>query len=95
MSQRRRLVNQINVVPYIDVMLVLLVIFMVAANGMGIYPVKRPDYEVAFVLLEEPPLAVKMPPWAIRLVLSQKALDRAAADADTWAEERLEEMPEL
>lgn len=31
MRQRRRLVNQINVVPYIDVMLVLLVIFMVTA----------------------------------------------------------------
>ena len=64
-------------------------------DGMGIYPEKRPGYDTAFVLLEEPPLAVKMPPWAIRLVLSQKALDRAAADADTWAEERLEEMPEL
>jgi len=30
-SGRRRLVNEINVVPYIDVMLVLLVIFMVTA----------------------------------------------------------------
>ncbi len=30
-GRRRRLVNEINVVPYIDVMLVLLVIFMVTA----------------------------------------------------------------
>jgi len=30
-SRRRRLTNEINVVPYIDVMLVLLVIFMVTA----------------------------------------------------------------
>jgi Cell division and transport-associated protein TolR (TC 2.C.1.2.1) len=29
--RQRRLMNQINVVPYIDVMLVLLVIFMVTA----------------------------------------------------------------
>ena len=29
--KKRRLMNQINVVPYIDVMLVLLVIFMVTA----------------------------------------------------------------
>ncbi len=31
LKQRRRLVSEINVVPYIDVMLVLLVIFMVTA----------------------------------------------------------------
>jgi biopolymer transport protein TolR len=31
MRQRQRLLNEINVVPYIDVMLVLLVIFMVTA----------------------------------------------------------------
>ena len=30
----RRVKNEINVVPYVDVMLVLLVIFMVAAPGM-------------------------------------------------------------
>lgn len=30
-TRRRRMMNQINVVPYIDVMLVLLVIFMVTA----------------------------------------------------------------
>lgn len=30
-SRKRRMMNQINVVPYIDVMLVLLVIFMVTA----------------------------------------------------------------
>lgn len=29
--RQRRLMNQINVVPYIDVMLVLLIIFMVTA----------------------------------------------------------------
>jgi outer membrane biosynthesis protein TonB len=33
MRRQRRLMNQINVVPYIDVMLVLLVIFMVVGDG--------------------------------------------------------------
>lgn len=49
-------------------------------DGMGIYPAKRPPYEAAFVLLEEPPLSVKMPPWAIRLVLSEAGLERTAAE---------------
>ena len=31
MKSKRRLINQINIVPYVDVMLVLLVIFMVTA----------------------------------------------------------------
>ena len=30
-SERRRLISEINVVPYIDVMLVLLIIFMITA----------------------------------------------------------------
>ena len=29
-------------------------------DGMGIYPKKRPPYDTAFVLLEEPPLSVQM-----------------------------------
>ncbi len=57
-------------------------------DGMGVYPQKRPPYETAFVLLEEPPLSVKMPPWAIRLVLALPDLERAARDA-------AEEMPDL
>ena len=35
MRRRQRLMNQINVVPYVDVMLVLLVIFMVTAPLMN------------------------------------------------------------
>lgn len=62
-------------------------------DGMGIYPAKRPPYETAFVLLEEPPLSVHMPPWAIRLVLPESGLEHTAAqlaDDDTT-----EEMPWL
>ena len=64
-------------------------------DGMGIYPQKRPPYDVAFVLLEEPPLAVKMPPWAIRLVLDLPGLERAVREAVEVDEIDLSELPEL
>ena len=47
-------------------------------DGMGIYPTRRPPYQTAFILAEEPPLSVNMPPWAIRLVLPPQDLTRAA-----------------
>ena len=64
-------------------------------DGMGIYPAKRPPYDVAFVLLEEPPLSVKMPPWAIRLVLETPELEKAAREAaqDLPDEIDWEELP--
>ena len=62
-------------------------------DGMGIYPQKRPNYDVAFVLLEEPPISIKMPPWCIRLMLNMTALERAAIPED-W-EDETEELPEL
>ena len=66
-------------------------------DGMGIYPQKRPPYDTAFVLLEEPPLSVKMPPWAIRLVLDLPGLEKAVRET---AEETpdlidLDELPQL
>ena len=65
-------------------------------DGMGIYPAKRPPYDTAFVLLEEPPLTYKMPPWCIRLLLNISDLTRRKkADDDIWSEEKLEELPEL
>lgn len=65
-------------------------------DGMGIYPAKRPPYDTAFVLLEEPPLTYKMPPWCIKLLLNISDLTRRkSADEDVWNEEKLEELPEL
>ena len=64
-------------------------------DGMGIYPQKRPPYDVAFVLLEEPPLSVKMPPWAIRLVLDTPALERTVKELDLSLDSDLEELPQL
>ena len=63
-------------------------------DGMGIYPTRRPGYEAAFVFLNEPPMQVKLPPWAIRLTLGQEELDQAKAE-ELYNEERLAEMPEL
>lgn len=62
-------------------------------DGMGIYPEKPTPYETAFILLGEPPLSVKTPPWAIRLVLEAPDLDRAAEEL--WEEDGLSELPEL
>ena len=66
-------------------------------DGMGVYPQRRPPYEMAFVLLEEPPLSVKMPPWAIRLVLSLPDLERAVREtaAEFPDEIDLSELPQL
>jgi len=64
-------------------------------DGMGIYPQKRPPWDTAFILLEEPPMAVKFPPWAIRLVLDTPALERAMKEADLSLDSDLEELPQL
>ena len=62
-------------------------------DGMGIYPEKRTPYETAFVLLGEPPLSVKTPPWAIRLVLEAPDLERAAEQLPEEID--LSELPQL
>ena len=62
-------------------------------DGMGVYPEKRTPYETAFILLGEPPLSVKTPPWAIRLVLEAPDLDRAAEELPEELD--LDELPEL
>lgn len=64
-------------------------------DGMGIYPEKRPDYEVAFVLLDEPPLSVKIPPWAVRITPELPWKKQHASFDEFWQEEVLQELPEL
>ncbi|MDO5444974.1 MAG: VWA-like domain-containing protein [Eubacteriales bacterium] len=63
-------------------------------DGMGIYPHRKPDYEVAFVLLEEPPLSFRMPAWCRKIVLDIPALDRISEIDDDWLDLN-EELPEL
>lgn len=52
--RQRRLMNQINVVPYIDVMLVLLVIFMVTAPMLPSGTVDLPSVAKASQIKAEP-----------------------------------------
>ena len=51
-------------------------------DGMGTYPTKRPPYDVAFVMLEKPLISVKVPPWAIRLTLTEEELHAAKENSD-------------
>ena len=44
-------------------------------DGYGIYPVKKPPYDTAFVFLKEDYRDVDVPPWAIRLVLGEEDLE--------------------
>ena len=65
-------------------------------DGMGIYPTRRPPYETAFILLAEPPLALDMPRWAIRLMPELPEREpRETLDESVWIEDILAEMPEL
>lgn len=73
----RRMMNQINVVPYIDVMLVLLVIFMVTA------PMTNPGV----VELPKVGQALKQP--TAPLVLSVKADKRIELDGKLMARDEL------
>lgn len=43
--------------------------------GYGIYPERMPDYDVAFVFLQEDENAPKTPPWAIKIVLDEEELE--------------------
>lgn len=41
-------------------------------DGYGIYPEQMPDYDTAFVFLEEDGEAPAVPPWAIKMILSSE-----------------------
>jgi len=47
-------------------------------DGMGIYPKKRPSYETAFILMDDPASQVRVPSWAIRLNLTDDDLHLAS-----------------
>lgn len=58
MRRARRSMNQINVVPYIDVMLVLLVIFMVATPMMQPARVNLPQVDKAEKAMQDVPIRI-------------------------------------
>ena len=47
-------------------------------DGRGIFPDHRPDYETAFVFIDDSGLAPDVPAWAIRLVLSSDDIEQDA-----------------
>ena len=79
MSRRktRRMMNQINVVPYIDVMLVLLVIFMVTA------PLTNPG------VVELPQVGQALKQASTPLVISIRRDGEAELDGKTMARDQL------
>jgi biopolymer transport protein TolR len=54
MRHKRKLVSQINVVPFIDVMLVLLIVFMVAAPLIQTGEVKLPTVGTNLAVPQQP-----------------------------------------
>jgi biopolymer transport protein TolR len=82
-SGRRRTISEINMVPFIDVMLVLLIIFMVTAplitTGMVDLPTvgrsaQRPDHVIEVVVAADASLRVRV-----------DGIDRGTATPDTVA----------
>ena len=49
-------------------------------DGYGIYPEKMPAWRTAFVFLEEDYRDVDVPPWAIKLILSEEDLSVHSRD---------------
>lgn len=43
-------------------------------DGEGIYPVKRPVYDTAFVFVEDQYTDISVPPWAIKLILEPEQI---------------------
>ena len=46
-------------------------------DGRGVYPVRRPPYDVAFVFLREDFTDADVPPWAMKLILEPDDLENA------------------
>ncbi len=47
-------------------------------DGYGRYPEKKPDYDTAFVFLDEDCAEIEVPVWAIKLVLEREEIEREA-----------------
>lgn len=75
--RKRRLMNQINVVPYIDVTLVLLVIFMVTAPMTNPGVVDLPQVGQALKQAPTPPIVLTVRP-DHQVELDSKSLPRDA-----------------
>ena len=64
-------------------------------DAMGIFPDKRPSYDAAFVMLEEPPMYVRIPPWAIKIILDETGFKRASESFQEDLQLLWDELPRL
>ena len=84
-GKRRKLKNEINVVPYIDVMLVLLIIFMVTAPLMNLgVDVQLPESNAKSITEQKDPVVVSVDA-AGHYFLAVEAGNNDAVDAATLA----------
>ena len=51
-------------------------------DGYGIFPAKRPDYDVAFLFMKEDYSDVSVPPWAIKLILEPEEMEEEGKRLD-------------
>ncbi|MCD8221583.1 MAG: VWA-like domain-containing protein [Clostridiales bacterium] len=51
-------------------------------DGEGVYPVKRPVYETAFVFVRDQYTDISVPPWAIKLILEPEQITENAGAGD-------------
>jgi biopolymer transport protein TolR len=84
-GKRRKLKNEINVVPYIDVMLVLLIIFMVTAPLMNLgVDVQLPESNAKSITEQKDPVVVSVDPDG-NYFLAIEAGNNEAVDSATLA----------
>ena len=50
-------------------------------DGYGTFPLKKPMYDTAFVFFKEDYLDVDVPPWAIKLILSEEDIGNAVEES--------------
>jgi len=84
-SKRRKLKNEINVVPYIDVMLVLLIIFMVTTPLMNLgTDITLPDSRARALSTPQDPIVVSVyPDGALALMIARDNQPVSAEDLVT------------
>jgi biopolymer transport protein ExbD len=94
-TRRRKLMGEINVVPYIDVMLVLLIIFMITAPLLA-HKIKIDLPQASTVLLEEKPDTIVVSLLADgTMYLNDVAIDRKALVERFSTEAQRKPQPEL
>ena len=64
-------------------------------DGYGIYPSRMPDYDVIFAFLGEDQYRPPVPPWSIKVVLEEEALEEQAGKQKSEAFEETQEPEEV